>query len=338
MDNRDCTIRELKEFFSIDDAEINDFLDHKINEGTLSRCNNFPSDKIFLMEDYIKGATPFFERLSEFHQTILSKLNQAIQIPESVKNSTDTDIALQLFSEHCDTEYYAESSRRSLERIYNEIIDNKAHYDSAYFRGAVNLYYEIHFDIQSCFGNCGRRSQQSADLDIFRLSKELMRHTFFWNMPVIPSSIILIRQSIETKILQTFGIQEVQKQDGTKAIIGINKILKFCKLKAQAGIMDFPVDIDLIIKINTWCNLYVHTGNFSMSTWTVEWLQHSLSPLFSGGSDRNWMSLDRSITIDDAYLHQSLFPDLESHLSSRRNPITVVHGDHKFLIKNDINA
>ena len=334
MENRDCSLRDLREFFGIDDNKISEFIEHRINDGLLSRCNNFPSGKIILIEDYMRGQGPFFNSLKQLHEQILSKLDKSIQVSESVRNSTDTDIAIQLFSDQTDQEYFVESARRSLDRVYQEILNKKEIYDSAHFRGVLNLYYEILFDIQSCFGKCGRRTQQSADLDIFQLSKELMRHSFFWNMPVIPSAIFLIRQSIEIKIHQTFGIKEFLKPNRKKAIVGVNKIIDFCKKKAGEGIIDFPVDIELISKINTWCNHYVHTGNFSFPTWTVEWLQHSLTPLFLTGHDQNLVSADRSITIDEDYLNYSLFTELETYLSKgKKYKITVSHGEHKFLLK-----
>jgi hypothetical protein len=333
MENRDCSIEELKSFFKIEDEKINEFLIHKIDEGLESRLNNFPTHKNALIEAYIKGKEDFLSELKKQHEELLNKLKADVTIPDSVGNKSDIDIALKLFSEQCDQNHQVEAMIRSFNRVYEEILKKDSWYETSHYRGVVYLYSEIYFDIKSCWGNCGRRGQQSADLDIFALAKELLRHSFFYNQPVIPSTIILIRQAIETKILQTFGIQKFLKNDGSEAIVGINKLLTFCKEKSDINLLEFPVDIELIIKINKWCNFYVHTGNFSIPTWKVEWLPHILQPLFSGGQDQYCMALERSIVADESYFNTDLFPDLEGYLSSGNRPITVAKTDHKFLLK-----
>ncbi len=332
MASRFISVEDLESFFNIDKVRIDEYFENKIKERYVARRNNYPSSICSLLDAYTKGYSDFKEQLDSLHQEIILELSNHID----VDNESDDEIANKIFSTNNDeVKYQLIAARRSLERVYAKLIQENMvmfAYNTQKYEGSVHLYSKIHFDAKSLFGRCSRRTQQSADLDIFNFSRELLGHYFAYNMPVIPSTVILIRQSIETKLLQTFGVARFvyEGNNSRQAIVNVSKLLEFCKSLETQKKMSFPVTVELISKINKWCNHYVHTGNFSFHIWEIEWAHYVLAPLFKGGQDMTLMALDRSIFIDKKYFDENFYNELENFISTK---IKVKKIPHKFLFK-----
>jgi hypothetical protein len=79
---------------------------------------------------------------------------------------------------------------------------------------------------------------------------------------VIPVSIFLLRQTIEVFGKKALGFHSINYHDGTRVRISTQIAWDFFKKETskKASRVTLPANIDTIIKVEEWTNLYVHTG------------------------------------------------------------------------------
>ncbi|AQT62167.1 hypothetical protein [Cellvibrio sp. PSBB023] len=318
--------------FKIDRKLVDEYFKEKV-ENDISLINNFPSHTSQLMRSYTIGLDSFSKKLDELHTDILSKIDNEISVNSWPKSYPDEDMARSIFSDVFEPKVALIAARESLERVKEKFTKINNLYNTSYYEGEVYFYSTLLFDAHMLFGKCGRRSLQSPDMEIFQFSKNLLRNYIYYNTPTIPTTIILLRQCIETKILQTIGVDRFEYDDGSQAIIGVNKLLDFCIDQEKRKLIKAPIKFEFLSLINKWCNNYVHTGNFSHFVWEVEWAHHLLSPLFRGGSDRyTKISLEKSIHIDKLHHETHFQPELEKFLTGKsRKKVKVKMTKNKFL-------
>lgn len=300
----------------------------------LSLSNNFASHTCTLWTAYDEGKEFFIPQIDKIHNDLLKDMEKKYnELEDNIKKQSDSEILVKFLDDQSNEEYELENMMRSLKSVYDEIkkLTNE-YYGTDLYKGYWYLYSEIYFDFKCKYFQAGINRRQSADLDIFTLAKDLIHHYFVFTSPIIPSAIILIRQSIEVKILQTFGIKEFKNEKGEIATIPISRLLAFSKEKCNKNLLEFPIDIDLLIAINRWCNSYIHTGFFSSQNWLVERIISVLCTLFlEPAYGKTCFDLEGSIKIKEEYLDNGFYSDLQEFLSKKGNKIYIEKTAHRFV-------
>jgi len=120
--------------------------------------------------------------------------------------------------------------------------------------------------------------------EIFRASKMLLKGSLHKERQggfcAKLTSIFLIRQSIELRLKNIFGISYITNKNGEILPISWEKFLEL--LEDNKKDIEFPFKISILRKIYKWTNYYIH-GGFAPSLWEIEWAHHILNPLFSAG-------------------------------------------------------
>lgn len=111
---------------------------------------------------------------------------------------------------------------------------------------------------------------------------------------IIPTSIFLLRQSIEIRLKNAFGVSHVLNQNGKLFKISGNCFLEL--VEEFKSFFDLPVKFSLIKKIYAWTNYYIH-GGFIHYIWEIEWAHFILRPLFEGEKVNNTWNQFGSIKI-----------------------------------------
>jgi hypothetical protein len=325
---------ELIKYFNIPEKKIDEYYNNLSNLLFSRLSSNYPSCIVRLLQKYQMGFDKLICEIRRLEEELGKKINKYKLIHESYNTKDDIEIAKIIFGEN-NKNYTNQikyiSIERCLRRIREKIEREKEYYDTDYYEGIVILYGNIYFDADALFNKNSRRTQQSANMDIFRLSNSLLYYYVDRNTALIPTTIFLIRQAIEIKILETFGIKGYKCINDSDHIpkINISKLLRFCKKLCENRIMDFPVDISLVVNINTWCNSYIHTGDFIANFWEIEWLHFIMRPLFFG--DINTGYLSRSIKIKKEYFEKNFYTELEKELSNKKHKIEIIKKNDKFI-------
>ena len=142
--------------------------------------------------------------------------------------------------------------------------------------------------------------------EIFSASKMLLRNKIIeknmGDFVVRPTSVFLLRQSIELRLKNAFGIYKLTDMNGKSIKFPTSRIL-FQLIKDDPNSIIFPIKISLVEKIYKWSNYYIHLGTIP-NIWEIEWAHHILEPLFSSGSYKNIKSIFGSIKIKRNYYDQ----------------------------------
>ncbi|WP_156110355.1 hypothetical protein [Brevibacillus thermoruber] len=143
----------------------------------------------------------------------------------------------------------------------------------------LNLSFECMTGINSGNGTHRRRNIRSHE--IFCASKNILRKEIFRNdIVAIPSSVFFIRQVIEIRLKNAFGIVSIRDKDGNlKKITGENFL---ALVDEKSSEIEFPVKKSLVKKIHSWTNYYIHNA-IIYYTWQIEWAHYMLEPLFVPG-------------------------------------------------------
>ncbi|NQT66329.1 MAG: hypothetical protein HQ569_01985 [Actinobacteria bacterium] len=140
-------------------------------------------------------------------------------------------------------------------------------------------------------------------IEIFSASKMILRKRLYekslGSFVVRPTSVFLLRQSIEIRLKNAFGIETIYYKDGKIYKKRVGELL-FKLLKDAKDYIDFPIKISILEKIYKWTNYYIHNGLIP-NTWEIEWAQYILEPLFSSGINCKTRSLYGSIKIKKIY-------------------------------------
>ncbi len=113
----------------------------------------------------------------------------------------------------------------------------------------------------------GSRDEQNAR-EIFDISRSLLHFGSinierFYQREVIPVSVFLLRQTIEVYGKRTLGFYRITEPSGNRAKISTQVAWDFIKqesLKSNPRIT-LRVPVDVVRRVETWTNMYVHTGN-----------------------------------------------------------------------------
>ncbi|MCK4328593.1 hypothetical protein KAX02_02000 [candidate division WOR-3 bacterium] len=145
-----------------------------------------------------------------------------------------------------------------------------------------------------------------TSIEPFSASKMLLRNKIYKDaigtFVIPPTSIFLIRQAIELRLKNAFGIDMITDNNGKILRIPGNRFIELLK-DIPNDVIKFPVKRSLVMKIHKWSNYYIHAG-FIPYTWEIEWAHYILDPLFSIGHFEQTWSLFGTIQIKKDYYNQ----------------------------------
>lgn len=135
--------------------------------------------------------------------------------------------------------------------------------------------------------------------EIFSASRMLLRNRIIektmGDFVVRPTSVFLLRQSIELRLKNAFGIFQVTDLSG-KILKNFPLSVLFSLIKSSSSSVTLPMKVSLVQNIYKWSNYYIHLGVVPQ-IWEIEWAHHVLRPLFASGKYKNTKSIFGSIKI-----------------------------------------
>jgi len=258
--------------------------------------SNFIYDAYLLTEDgkYAMLCSDF--RL--FHHII--KMLYKEWFPKS-KKCTDADIINNIYQHnlqkkdwHIWVKYSMACLINSSERVFNRIENIQKLKNIQGFKGELNLLYDIAFEtpifLQVAFKIMENRTVDFGHArrpyitarEAFNVSQQILTKFTYPNstggFALSPSSVMLLRQSIELWLWEVFGIEAAT--DENNKIIKLNPEKLFELLDNKGLNVKLPVSKSVIMNIHKWTQPYVHAG-WMKYTWEIEHAQNTLSPIFN---------------------------------------------------------
>ena len=223
--------------------------------------------------------------------------------------------------------YHIVAIKQCIKDLEDELLASKKQDIPAtekYIKGKLALLKDIVLDTYELIGQCeevflqkkatlklGRR-RIFASNEIYNSSKNLLRRHFNYNDITFSSiSVFLIRQSIETKILNSLGIYSILDENEEPVKFKLESIVEFIN---QNQNIEFPIKKSVLLKITKWTNYYIHRGIMHYH-WQIMWAHKVLQPLFSMGIGKTQMYLYGAVKINKNYFENELETELLDYLN-----------------------
>ena len=233
----------------------------------------------------------------------------------------------------------------SISIIKKELIyakENEYPVEMDFIKGKLALLRDILLDSYDLVGKCERlflgkpptfelyRSRLFASNSIFASSKNILRRHFYYIDNTFSSaSVFLIRQAIETKILNSLGIYSIVDSNNEPVKFKLEKLVEFITNTEE---IDFPIQKSLLLKITKWTNLYVHRGVL-LYHWQIIIAHEVLQPLFSMGEGKTMMHLHGAVKIKKEYFEKDLYSDILKYLNLTNCKIDRVDANNEAIIE-----
>ena len=283
-------------------------------------------DKFFFFESNFKA----------FNQQIKAVYNKWFP---NAKTCSNTDIINQVFRNNIpkkDAKIWVKYSMACLlnssERIYKNIIQAKNNSEPQLLLCEMYLLKEMSFEAAMLmqdgfdiienkkidFGHWKRL--QIDPRETFNASRQILRKYVAKRTPgdfvFSPSSIFLIRQSIELWLQSIFGIDIAT--DDKNNLIKLQPDKLFDLLDNKGVKVETPVPKIVIKKIHQWTQAYVHAG-WMAYTWEIEHAQYVLEPIFATSK----IKIDKRHydTIEDQLRKIFNHPSLKLHRLTRHDSV-----------------
>jgi len=197
--------------------------------------------------------------------------------------------------------------------------DNNYPVEMDYIKGKLALIRDILLDAYELVANCENhflskppafnlyRNRLFTSNDIFNSSKQLLRRHFYYVDNTFSSaSVFLIRQAIETKILNSLGILSILDSNKTPVKFRLESLVEFITNNEH---IEFPVQKSLLLKITKWTNIYIHRGLMQYH-WLIILAHEILQPLFSMGVGNTITHIHGAVKINKDYFENNLHEDI----------------------------
>lgn len=211
----------------------------------------------------------------------------------SAKAYTDLYITDTLFMSENDTKTWVNinliSLIKSVKRI-QETIESYIFNNQVVPEGELLFFLEVVFDSiefsnlgYECMsgrrsGNSTHRRRTLRSYEIFNTSKRFLRKEVnLSDIVTMPSSVFFIRQAIEIRLKNAFGIISIKDKKGKLKKITSENFLTL--IDENSPDIELPVKKSVINKIHSWTNFYIHGGIINYA-WHIEWAHYMLQPLF----------------------------------------------------------
>ncbi len=197
---------------------------------------------------------------------------------------------------------------RSIDHFYKK--KDKINFKESIFK-LKNIIFEsivfiniAHYYITGTYANWGygRRtlahSREIFNAALMLFNRKFIEHIVGSNI-IMPTSVVLIRQAIDLRIKNAFGINTINNADGSIKRLPAERLIELVKRNQKD--IEFPIKLSLLLKIHKWTQYYIH-GGIIPDSWTIEWALYILDPLFRSGNVKNQWSKSGSIKIKKTVL------------------------------------
>ena len=168
------------------------------------------------------------------------------------------------------------------------------------------------------------RRRKFLSNEIFMCSYSLLRRHFLYDDITLSSvPVFLIRQSIETKIVNMLGIEEITDFNNEQIKFKLDEVIDFI-VKCEK--IKFPIEKSILLKIFKWSNFYIHKG-VMLYHWQILWAQKVLNPIFECGEGKSEWSFFGAVKIDKDFYDNNLRVELLK-LPSLTKGVNVVFSGH----------
>ena len=286
-----------------------------------------------------------FVGIEDFEQWILS-LKKDFSIKKKYSNEHIAEHILvynEISKQTC--KYHILAIDKSISIIKNEIQlakENEYPVEMDYIKGKLALLRDILLDSYELVGKCESfflekppsfglyRSRLFTSNDIFNSSKNLLRRYFYYiDNTHSSASVFLIRQAIETKILNSLGIYSIVGGNNEPVKFKFEKLVEFITNNEN---INFPVQKSLLLKIAKWTNLYIHRGIMQYH-WQIIIVHEVLKPLFSWGEGQTMRHLYGAVKIKKEYFENDLYNDILKYLNLEGNKINKINAKNEAIIE-----
>ncbi len=161
--------------------------------------------------------------------------------------------------------------------------------------------------------------------EAFSASQMLLRSRIYESsmgeFAVRPTSIFLLRQAIEIRLKNIFGIDRITDDRGKIERIPGSVFVELVRGNEDA--VDFPVKASLLMKIYNWTQYYIH-GGFIPYIWEIEWAHNVLTPLFTPRTSETGWSLYGSVQIKKSY-YDAIEEKIRKLLTPKNDRRIIIH-------------
>lgn len=286
-----------------------------------------------------------FDAIDSFEEWLISVKKEFL----IKKNYSNIHIAEQIFSKneftHHTCKYHIILIHQSVTLIKKELRKSKENnypVSMDYIKGKLVLLRDILIDTYELIGKCEKyflskpptfklyRNRLITSRDIFLSSKNILRRYFYYvDNSFSSASIFLIRQSIETKILNCLGIYNIVDINGKPQKFRIDSLVEFI---SENNNIEFPIEKSLLLKITKWTNIYIHRGVMDYH-WVIMLAHNVLQPLFSMRQSTTAMHIHGAVKINKEYFDNHLYEDILRYLNLTECKINALESGIEALIE-----
>ena len=286
-----------------------------------------------------------FVGIEDFEQWLLS-LKKDFSIKKEYTNEHIAEQILiynEISKQTC--KYHILAIEKSISIIKKEIKlakDNAYPVEMDYIKGKLALLRDILLDSYELVGKCESfflekppsfelyRSRLFTSNEIFYSSKNLLRRYFYYTDNTHSSaSVFLIRQAIETKILNSLGIYNIVDYNNEPAKVKFEKLVEFITKNKN---IEFPIQKSLLLKIAKWTNVYIHRGIMQYH-WQIIIVHEVLTPLFSMGEGKTMKHLFGAVKIKKEYFENDLYNEILRYLDLEDYKINKIDAKNEAIIE-----
>lgn len=112
------------------------------------------------------------------------------------------------------------------------------------------------------------------------------------NLTLHSTSIFLIRQALELRMRNIFGIEDIIDEKGNYLYATSLLFIEILSKGFKNSLIQFPIKISIIKKIFEWTNYYIHNAKIPF-IWEIDWAQSILKPLFTDNDEIDFKKLLR---------------------------------------------
>lgn len=261
----------------------------------IRRLSNFIHDA-YLQTDEEKFQT-FRSDFNLFNTQLKAIFNK--WFPKA-KACSDFDIVNQVFKYDLETKdlkiwvkYSFACLLKTSERVFNNVLHYKEKNETVLLSREMALLYEIAFEA-AIFMEDGYRIIEGKNLsfgqgkrfyiyakETHNASEQILRKVIIpkshGEFVVGPTSIFLLRQSIELWLKGIFGIQYISSKNNKP--LKLQPEILFNLIDTAGKKVKLPIPKSVIEKIHGWSQPYVHAG-WLIHIWEIEHAQYVLRPIF----------------------------------------------------------
>lgn len=140
------------------------------------------------------------------------------------------------------------------------------------------------------------------------------------NLTLHPTSVFLIRQALELRLRNIFGIDDIIDENGNYLHATSSLFIEILNQGLKDNLIQFPIKISIIKKIFEWTNYYIHNAKIPF-IWEIDWAHSILKSLFT---DDNTIDFKKIVKIDQKFYNDSVEDIVKKYFTDKKNKKNIV--------------